>query len=52
MKRTVEEIVEQWERLGKRERRTRGKGRVIKRKGEGDEGREDDDVEVKGEKVS
>ena len=49
MKRTVEEIVRQWEKMG---RRTRGKGRVIKRKGEGDEGREDDDVEVKGEKVS
>ena len=44
--------MEQWERLGKRERRTRGKGRVIKRRGEGDDGREDDDVEVEDEKVS
>ena len=51
-KRTPEEIVEQWEMLGKRERRTRGKGRVIKRRGEGDDGRENDDVEVKDEKVS
>ena len=52
MKRTVEEIVEQWEMLGKIPRRTRGKGRVIKRRGEGDEGRENDDVEVEDEKVS
>ena len=52
MKRTVEEIVEQWEMLGKIPRRTRGKGRVIKRKGEGDDGREKDDVEVEDEKVS
>ena len=36
----------------KRARRTRGKGRVIKRKGEGDDGRENDDVEVEDEKVS
>ena len=49
MKRTVEEIVRQWEKTG---RRTRGKGRVIKRKGEGDDGREKDDVEVEDEKVS
>ena len=49
MKRTVEEIVRQWEKMG---RRTRGKGRVIKRKGEGDDGRENDDVEVEDEKVS
>jgi hypothetical protein len=52
MKRTVEEIVEQWERMGKKERRTRGKGRVIKSRGEGDDGRENDDVEVEDEKVS
>ena len=49
MKRTVEEIVRQWEKMG---RRIRGKGRVIKRKGEGDDGREKDDVEVEDEKVS
>ena len=52
MKRTVEEIVEQWEMLGKIPRRTRGKGRVIKRRGEGDDGREDDDVAVEDKKVS
>ena len=52
MKRTVDEIVRQWEKMGKIPRRTRGKGRVIKRKGEGDDGREKDDVEVEDEKVS
>jgi len=38
--------------MPKRARRTRGKGRVIKRKEEGDDGREKDDVEVEDEKVS
>ena len=45
MKRTVEEV-------GKRARRTRGKGRVIKRRGGGYDGREDDDVAVEDKKVS
>jgi len=38
--------------VGKRARRTRGKGRVIKRRGEGNDGREEDDVEVEDKKVS
>jgi hypothetical protein len=52
MKRTPEEIVRQWEDMGKR--RTRGKGRVIKEKvkGSGYDGRERDDDEVEDEKVS
>mgnify|MGYP003136374504 CR=1 FL=1 len=44
-KRTVEEIVR------KRGRRTRGKGRVIKRRGDGYDGREGVDVAVKDKKV-
>ena len=38
--------------MPKRARRTRGKGRVIKRKEKGDDGREGGDVAVEDEKVS